>query len=85
MADSTWHVRRFAQRSFEDEFAGTLQGDLFMLQIALVAIVIYTYLAISNWRDGIVGSRLLLTAGGALELVYLTWNTAHDASGLERD
>ena len=32
--------------------------------VAIFAIAIYTYLAISNWQDGIVGSRLNLTLGG---------------------
>lgn len=63
-ADGIWHVRRLADRSFDDEFGGTIQNDLALLQIAIVCIVVYTYLAISNPRDGIVGSRLMLTFGG---------------------
>ena len=35
------------------------------MQVAIFAVAIYTYFAISNWRDGIVGSRLNLTLGGA--------------------
>ena len=34
------------------------------MQIAIFAVAIYTYLAISNWQDGLVGSRLNLTMGG---------------------
>lgn len=65
-ADSVWHVRRLADRSFNDEFGGTIENDLALLQIAIVCIVVYTYLAISNQRDGIVGSRMMLTFGGVL-------------------
>lgn len=69
-ADDTWHVRRVAGRSHDDEFAGTLAADLRMLQVALVAIAGFTYVAISNCQDGFVGSRFLITVGGACRETY---------------
>jgi hypothetical protein len=58
-------VERLAARSFDDEFGGTINNDLFLLQAAIAGIILYTYIAVSDCRDGCVGSRLLLTLGGA--------------------
>lgn len=63
-ADETYTLARFTSRSFEDEFGSTLDGDLQLLQVAIIGIAVYTYIAISNCRDGCVGSRLALTIGG---------------------
>lgn len=65
-ADGVHGVARFATRSFEDEFGSTIEGDIQLLQIAIVGILLYTYAAISNCRDNRVGSRFVLTVGGAL-------------------
>lgn len=67
-ADSTYTIARFTARSFEDEFGGTIDGDLQLLQVAIIGIALYTYIAISNCRDGCVGSRLALTIGGLLNI-----------------
>ena len=45
--------------------------QLCVMQIALVAIIIFTYVAITVWQDGCVGSRLLLTLGGARHLLHI--------------
>eukprot|EP00892_Ulva_mutabilis_P011134 jgi/Ulvmu1/8393/UM042_0100.1 len=67
-ADAVYTVARFTTRSFEDEFGSTIDGDLQLLQVAIIGIVVYTYVAISNSRDGFVGSRLALTIGGLLNI-----------------
>ena len=54
-----------AGRSADDEFGSTLDNDLMLLNIALLAIGIFTYAAISDWQNGCVGSRFLITVGGA--------------------
>lgn len=64
-ADETFTIARFTTRSFEDEFGSTIDGDLQLLQVAIIGIALYTYIAISNCRDGCVGSRLALTIGGS--------------------
>lgn len=63
-ADEVHSISRFATRSFEDEFGSTIEGDLRLLQVAIVGILLYTYVAISDWRNGLVGSRFVLTMGG---------------------
>eukprot|EP00892_Ulva_mutabilis_P011135 jgi/Ulvmu1/8394/UM042_0101.1 len=67
-ADDTYTIARFTSRSFEDEFGSTLDGDLQLLQVAIIGIAVYTYIAISNSRDGFVGSRFALTIGGLLNI-----------------
>lgn len=57
-------------RSFDDEFGGTIDNDVALLQAAIIGIAIYTIIAISNCRDGCVGGRVLLTIGGALRRVH---------------
>jgi hypothetical protein len=65
-ADSVWSVKRFSERSFDDEFGSTIESDVFLLQIAIIVVSVYTFFAISDWRDGCVGLRLSLTFGGML-------------------
>lgn len=60
-----YSIERLAGRSFDDEFGGTINNDVTLLQAAIFGIAIYTAIAISNCRDGCVGSRVLLTIGGA--------------------
>ena len=60
-----YSIERFASRSFDDEFGGTIDNDVTLLQAAIFGIAVYTAIAISNCRDGCVGSRVLLTIGGA--------------------
>lgn len=67
-SDATFTIARFTSRSFEDEFGSTIDGDLQLLQVAIIGIALYTYIAISNCRDGCVGSRLALTIGGLLNI-----------------
>lgn len=62
--DAGWHVHRAAGRSADDEFGGTVLADMLLLQVALIAIALFTFISISNWQDGCVGSRFLLTVGG---------------------
>lgn len=64
-ADEEFVITRVAARSFSDEFGGTLQDDLGMLQIAVVCVVLYTGFALSNCKDGFVGRRMGLTWSGA--------------------
>lgn len=72
-ADETYTLARFTSRSFEDEFGSTLDGDLQLLQVAIIGIAVYTYIAISNCRDGCVGSRLALTIGGTPPPAMRAW------------
>ena len=58
-------IARFAGRSFDDEFGSTIDSDLVLLQAAIIAIIIFTIAAISDCKDGCVGSRVALSAGGA--------------------
>ena len=64
-ATSAFRIDRLAGRSFSDEFGGTIDNDIALLQAAIIAIAIYTYIAISDCRNGCVGSRAALTLGGA--------------------
>lgn len=64
-ATEEFEITRLAGRSFDDEFGSTIDNDVLLLQAAILGIAIYTVLAISNCRDGCVGSRVLLTIGGA--------------------
>ena len=59
-----YEIARLATRSFDDEFGSTIDNDVLLLQAAIFGIAAYTYIAISNCRDGCVGSRALLTIGG---------------------
>lgn len=79
-ADSVWHVQRRAVRSFDDEFGSTLDSDLQLLQVAIIAIIVFTYAAISVWQDGCVGSRSLLTIGGTAHHATLHLVTSHEMS-----
>lgn len=63
--DSEYVITRFATRSFEDEFGGTIDDDLAMLQVAIVCIILFTSFALSDCKDGFVGRRVALTWGGA--------------------
>eukprot|EP00892_Ulva_mutabilis_P011129 jgi/Ulvmu1/8389/UM042_0096.1 len=63
-ADEVHSIARFAMRSFADEFGSTIDGDLRLLQVAIIGILLYTYIAISDCRNGLVGSRFVLTMGG---------------------
>lgn len=60
-----YKIARRADRSFGDEFGSTLNGDIKLMQVAIMAIAVYTWFAISDSKNGCVGSRLLLTFGGA--------------------
>lgn len=64
--DEAYRYPRFAARSFSDEFGSTIDNDVLLLQVAVVAILIYTVSAISDCKDGCVGSRIALTIGGVL-------------------
>ena len=66
-ATSAFRIGRLAGRSFSDEFGGTIDNDVALLQAAIIAIAVYTHIAISNCRNGCVGSRAALTFGGALQ------------------
>ena len=85
-ADDTWHVQRMAGRSPDDEFGSTLDNDLMLLNVALLAIGLFTYVAISDWQNGFVGSRFLLTIGGTAPAMYmmiaLAAVTFHDQFGV---
>ena len=59
-------------RSFDDEWASTVDNDVALLNAALFAIGLFSYVAISDWQDGCVGSRVLLTFGGVRH-VELLW------------
>jgi len=52
---------RFAGRSFDDEFGGSIDGDLNFLFVAIVVIVIYSLIMMSRWSYGLVGIRLFST------------------------
>jgi hypothetical protein len=60
-----YKIARQAERSFSDEFDSTLNGDIRLMQLAVLAIAVYTWVAISDSKNGCVGSRFLLTFGGA--------------------
>ena len=68
--DPEFVVTRFAYRSFDDEFGGTINDDLAMLQIAVVCVVVFTAFAMSNCKDGFVGRRSGLTWAGATSIVF---------------
>lgn len=33
LEDDVWSVKRFSERSFDDEFGSTIEGDLLLLQV----------------------------------------------------
>eukprot|EP01025_Chloroclados_australasicus_P010600 TRINITY_DN1437_c0_g1_i3.p1 TRINITY_DN1437_c0_g1~~TRINITY_DN1437_c0_g1_i3.p1 ORF type:complete len:950 (+),score=108.56 TRINITY_DN1437_c0_g1_i3:595-3444(+) len=58
---SDYEILRFATRSFDDEFGGTINTDLNFLFVAIGVIVIYALLMLSKWRLGFSGIRLFST------------------------
>eukprot|EP00232_Nephroselmis_pyriformis_P018236 CAMPEP_0182899448 /NCGR_PEP_ID=MMETSP0034_2-20130328/28076_1 /TAXON_ID=156128 /ORGANISM="Nephroselmis pyriformis, Strain CCMP717" /LENGTH=896 /DNA_ID=CAMNT_0025033481 /DNA_START=90 /DNA_END=2780 /DNA_ORIENTATION=+ len=51
-------------RSFADEFSNAIGADLSLLQIAILAILIYATVMLSKWGRGLAGMRLMLCIGG---------------------
>jgi hypothetical protein len=64
VATEEYVISRLAGRSFEDEFGGTIDSDLALLQVAIVAVVLYTVIALSDCKDAWVGRRATLTWAG---------------------
>ena len=69
-ADTEYVITRFTSRSFDDEFGGTINDDIAMLQIAVVCVVAFTGFAMSNCKDGFVGRRMGLTWAGATSSLF---------------
>ena len=40
-ADDVWSVKRFSERSFDDEFGSTIESDLILLQVSTPRLTSY--------------------------------------------
>jgi hypothetical protein len=63
-SDATYAIERLAERSVDDELGATIDHDLMLLNIAIVGVGLYTFVALSRLRDGFIGMRLTLTVRG---------------------